>query len=193
MDDVPDDQGLTEQLVARIKAGDQDAWNDLYGRYRDRLLVAIRSRLGVRIRERMESEDVLQSVVRDALVELDRFEWRGGGSLQRFLNVMINHKIGNQARKIQAQKRAGEVPLKESAMAPAGGQLSYTNRPLYERLERCLQQLPPEMREVVLLRKVEGLSSKDAAEAMGKSDAAVRKLYSRAVAQLQELMIKDGR
>ena len=192
MDDVPQPEEITEELVARIKAGDKDAWNALYARYRDTLLIAIRCRLGARARKRMESEDVLQSVVGDALDELDRFEWRGKGSLRRFLNVLISNKIQNHVRKLNAQKRAGEVPLNDDVAGPDRPRLPYDNQPVYEKLEKCLKQLPPEMNEVVLLRKMEGLSSKQAAEAMGKSDAAVRKLYSRALARLAELMAGIG-
>ena len=49
--------------------------------------------------------------------------------------------------------------------------------------------LPPEeMARGVRLRKSEGRSSKDAAEALGKSDDAVRKIYSRALSRLASLM-----
>lgn len=63
---------------------------------------------------------------------------------------------------------------------------TYQNGERFERLERAMRLLPPEMEQV--LRQVDGLSSKEAAQVLGKSDAALRKLYSRAVARLGTLM-----
>lgn len=180
-------EDITEDLVARIQAGEREAWSDLYNRFHDSLLLAVRCRLGPFLRTRLDSEDVLQSVVRDAIGELDGFEWRGEGSLRHFLNKLVTHKIQNHVRSLKAQKRRGEVPLTDSLYENCKT-LSYRNQEVFERLETCLKKLPEEMQEVVLLRKIEGLSSQEAAEVLGKSDDAVRQLYSRALKQLTTLM-----
>ncbi len=65
---------------------------------------------------------------------------------------------------------------------------SYHNADRFVELERAMRLLPPEMEQVLVLRKVDGLSSKETAEVLGKSDSAVRKLYSRSVARLGSLM-----
>ena len=102
---------VTEEMVARIQAGEHDVWNDLYKHYRDALLLTVRCRLGPRLRARLDSEDILQSVFGDALRELDRFEWRGEGSLRHFLGTLVTHKVRNHVRKLETKKRKGEVPL----------------------------------------------------------------------------------
>lgn len=190
----PQDDSFTIDLVNRIQGGDDDAWNDLYGRYHDELLFAVRCRLGPGLRRHLQSEDVLQSVMRDALGDLHRFEPRGPGSLKHFLNVLITNKIRDRVDTYGAQKRAGTVPLTDSVAAAVSDgtpELRYHDAVRYERLERCMARLPEDMRQVVLLRKLEGLSSKDVAEMLEKSDAAVRKLYSRALARLTALMAED--
>ena len=56
--------------------------------------------------------------------------------------------------------------------------------PRYERLEHALRQLPRDMRDAVRMRRFEGMGSAEIAARTGRSDAAVRKLLSRAMARL---------
>lgn len=59
---------------------------------------------------------------------------------------------------------------------------------LTTRTAAALAQLPPEAREVVLLRDVQGLSTREAAEVLGVSEGAVKVRLHRAHARLRELV-----
>ncbi len=185
------------QLVRRIRAGDADAWTDLYARYRDPLLLAIRLRLGSGLRRRLDSEDVLQSVMKDAVAGIGGFEPRGAGSLLRWLRVRATNKIRRRAAWHGARKRSGDVPL-DAAFAggdPAGDPraIAYRDAERYEKLERAMRDLPEEMREVVLLRQVEGLSNEEAAAVLRKTPEAASKSHARAMARLAlRLGAQDG-
>jgi len=182
---------LSLELVRRIQAGEPEAWERLYRRYHDVLLFSIRSRLGRGLRAWLQSEDILQSVVKDALGDLERFEPRGPGSLEHFLHVCVLNKIRTKAAFYGARRRAGEerVPTSELDELPrAAGEPRYLDGARYERLERGVAQLPDPMREVVLLRSVEGLGNEEAAVLLGKSPAATSKLYNRALARLGTLL-----
>lgn len=193
----PPDERESLELVARIQRGDRAAWDGLYSRYHDQLLLAIRMRLGSGLRRHLQSEDILQSVALEAFQELDAFEYRGRGSLERFLQRLVIHKIRDRADTFRAEKRAGAVPLDEevsrSLSAPDAESDGYHDGERYERLERALRALPEDLREVLLLRKLDGLSSKETAERLGKSDDAVRKTYSRALARLTLLVAEPQR
>ena len=193
LEDVPY-EGVTVDLLARIRAGDDAAWEALYRRYHDDLLFAVRAHLGPGMRSKLESEDVLQSVAIQALKALPSFEPRGPGSLRHYLHKMIVNKIRDRADYHAAAKRGGGVRLATSELQrlPDGAEPTYHDGARFEQLERALRLLPPEMERVIVLRKVDGLTSKETAEALGKSDAAVRKLYSRAIARLGALM-KEAR
>lgn len=178
---------LSLELVRQIQAGDRQAWERLYLRYHDALLFAIRSRLGSNLRAWLQSEDILQSVVKDALRDLERFEPRGPGSLQHYLHVCVLNKIRSKAAHFGAEKRAGERRVPSSvldALPEASGAPRYHDGARYERLELGLAQLDEPMREVVLLRSVEGLSNEEAAGILKKTPAATSKLYNRALARL---------
>lgn len=187
----PPPESASLDLVARIQEGDDTAWEELYRRYHDQLLLVVRTRLGSKLRARLTSEDIFQSVVADAVKALRRFEYRGPGSLERFLRTMVLNKIRDRADTFGAQKRSGEVPAGDAFLervpAPDSG-AGYFEAETYERLERELERLPEDMREVLVLRRIEGLSSQEAARRLGKSDAAVRKAYSRALARLATRM-----
>ncbi len=185
-DELPGD-ARTVELVRRMQAGEEAAWNELYRAYRDDLLFYVRARMGNQLRAAFQSEDVLQSVALEAFRELPRFEPRGSGSLRRFLHVLVHNKLCDLADRQGASKRANSVPLTDALAAELRGdtaaELAYTD-PVYERLERAVQRLPEDMREVLLLRRFDGLSSQEVAQQLGKSDDVVRKLHSRAMARL---------
>ena len=179
-------------LVRRIQEGDDRAWDALYLRYRDRLLLSIRCRLGAGLRARMESEDILHSVFRDALSDLHRFQPQNPHSVNRYLHVCVLNKIRSKADYYAAQKRSGEVPLSDSIIQripnAVDAEPRYTEGERFERLEKALARLPDDMREVILLRRIEELPNRDAAQALGKSPEAASKLYNRALAKLAILM-----
>ena len=184
-------ESRTLELVACLQDEDSSvqgrAWSELYRRYHDELLLVVRARLGARLRAHLESEDVLQSVALEAFRAMPRFEPRGEGSLRRFLHTLVVNKIRDRADTYGAQKRAGAVPLSDALLETVPSEspqpCAYYDD-AYARLERALGRLPDEMREIVVLRRLEGLPSKEVAETLGKSDGAVRKLYSRALARL---------
>lgn len=188
----PPDENASLELVARLKQGDQRAWEELYARYHDRLLLAARTRLGQGLRRFLQSEDILQSVALEAFRDLRAFEYRGKGSLDRFLHRLVLNKIRDRADTFGAQKRSGAVALDDARLdeiaEPERADIGYRDGERYEQLERCLAALPDDLREVLLLRKIDGLGSKEIAERLGKSDDAIRKSYSRAVARLTILV-----
>lgn len=180
------------ELIRRAQDGETAAWESLYLRYRDQLLFSIRCRLGHGLRARLESEDILHSVFRDVIGDLRQFEPRGAESLNHYLHVCVLNKIRSKADYYGAQKRQGEVPLSHSLVATIpserDGRLAYVDDARYERLERALTRLPDDMREVVLLRRIEELSNKETAEVIGKTPEATSKIYNRALARLGTLM-----
>ena len=61
-----------------------------------------------------------------------------------------------------------------------------------ERIKAVLAQLPPDQRDVVLLRIISDLSIEDTAAALGKRPGAVKSLQHRAMASLRRLLADEG-
>lgn len=178
---------ISNELVRRVKEGDDHAWEDLYLRYRDRLLFSIRCRLGAELRRRIDSEDILQSVVREALTDIDRFTPQSPNAFEHYLFVCVHNKIRAKWAYFAAERRdlrkSVEIDAAEEIVVGPRGAPRYAN-PTFERLEDALRSLPDEMREVVLLRKTEGLSNEETAAIIKKSPEATSKILNRAVAKL---------
>jgi len=193
--EVSDESSI--ELVARLHAGDQRSWETLYLRYRDRLILSIRCRLGPHLRSRLESEDILQSVFKDVIEDVVRFEHRGTGSLNRYLHACVLNKIRRKAEHFSARKRSGEIPLSDSILDRIPGSTeaepNYIDAERFEMLERALARLPEEMREVIVLRRVEELSNIEAARTIGKTPEATSKLYNRSLARLAVWMRPGSR
>lgn len=194
---APPEESRSLDLVQRIKAGERAAWDELYARYHDQLLLAVRMRLGAGLRRYLQSEDIFQSVALEAFEALGRFEYRGTGSLERFLRTLVVNKIRDRADLFGAEKRGGaQAPgafdESHADSQPAGPGPSYYDAPQYERLERALNALAAEERELIVLRKLEGLSSQEVAAHLGCSDEAARKAFSRAMARLTGLLTASG-
>ncbi len=185
-------------LVQRIRQGERGAWNELYQRYHDQLLLAVRMRLGPGLRRFLSSEDIFQSVALEAFRALGGFEYRGEGSLERYLRTLVVNKIRDRADTFAAEKRAGGVTLDAdlaASLAAPGASLegpTYRDAERYERLERALNALSAEQRELIVLRKLEGLSSQEVAARLGLGDDAARKAFSRAMARLATLLAASG-
>ena len=191
--EAPDD-ARTIELLDRIRQGDEEAWTRLYRMHHDELLFVIRQQLGSKLRSLLQSEDILQSVALEAFRDLPQFEHRGPGSLRAFLHKMVLHKIRDRADYHAAQKRGNPIPLRASLMegVAATEEPRFFDSQRYEKLERALAALPEDMRTAIVARRFEGLSSREAALRCGRSDDAMRKLYSRAMARLTLLVQADS-
>ena len=176
-------QEPTRSLVARAKAGDGRAFDELVDRYRLRLSRRIEARMGAEVRSRIEVGDVLQETIACALQSIGKFRWQGEKSFYAWLGSIAEHVISNIARK----KSWKHLQLKHDI---AGGNVS-PSRVLrrcerFDRLGKALDSLAPDLRESLVLARVKGLKITEIAERMHRSPNAVYKLLARALLQLKE-------
>lgn len=177
-------------LLREARRGSPEAVSALLERYGPRLHLLIRARLGRYLRRRLESRDILQATLLQAFQDLDRFEGSGSRSLMAWLGTIAVHEIRDQAEFHGRLKRdaAREYTLC-SAIDPVARQLRSEVSRLQlqeetEQLEKALDELREEHREILLLRGLEELSFPEVAERLGKSPDACRMLYARAKAAL---------
>ncbi len=187
-------------LIERIRRGDCDAFTPLFERYRARLAVLIHYRLGPQMRAQVEADDILQETLLRAFQQLDQFTYRGPGSFMHWLSQIAEHAIIDTARRQnRAKRRADEtVPLR-SESRPDGADPADLNTPSrilagkegLRRLLNSLDRLPPQYREAILLAKIEGLSTQEVADRLGRNRAAAALLLHRALRQLRAMQDDD--
>ncbi len=183
-------------LIERFRGGDTAAFGELSAKYRPRLAVLIHYKMSDDLRERVEVDDVLQEVFFAASRDIGGFTYRSPGSFMSWLARIADHVIIDLARGAGRQKRHAEEMLRfRSASNPGGPEpvdLQTPSRIFAEqeglqRLVDRLNALPDEYRQAIVMAKIEGLTTVEMAERLGRSREAVAVLLHRAVQRLREL------
>ena len=183
-------------LVEQVKAGDQQAFTRLFHKCQRRLAVLIHFKLSPAMRGKVEVDDILQETLLRGYRDLEHFTYRGPGSFLRWLQSIAEHVIIDAARYQGRDRRAAaEVPLRSESnpLGPEPADSHTPRRLLREResvdalLDR-LNALPEDYREVILLAKIEELSTTEIAERLGKSREAVAVLLFRALKRFRALL-----
>jgi len=183
-------------LLERIRAGDESAFSAIFQRYSPRLTVLIHYKLGTEMRNHVEVDDILQETFLAASQQLDKFTYRNPGSFMSWISRIADHVIVDNARYHGRQKRhPGEFVRLRTESNPRGAEAVDSATPSRilarkERLQQVLKRLdtlPEDYRRVILLAKIEGLTTGEIAERLGKSRENVAVLLHRAIQSLREL------
>jgi RNA polymerase sigma-70 factor (ECF subfamily) len=185
-----------DELLQRLRAGDEAAFMDLVDRYGPLMLrVAL-----MHVSSRAVADEVVQEAWLGVLRGLDRFEGRSS------LKTWILRIVANQARTRGGRERR-TVPVSaltgdddEPAVDPARfrpfddprypGGWTLPPAPLPEdrllaeetlaRVREAISRLPPRQQEVILLRDVEGWEPEEVGDALGLTPGNQRVLLHRA-------------
>ncbi len=202
----PIDNQKTRHLVTLAKEGNQPALNQLCSVYGERVRRIIRFRLDRKLRPKLDSVDVVQDALILALGGLKDFTYRSEGDFLRWLSRIAENKLRDILDKFYADKRdiRKEIPFKKEGESTEGGfagaaepigtttpSVIMRKKEALDRLEKALDELKPEYKEVVMLKRIEGLSYAEIAERLGKTTDAVGMLLSRAMAALTIAYGKD--
>lgn len=189
----------TSDLAAAAARGDSQAVEQLLERHLPGLRAFVRLRVGREVRAKESSSDLVQSVCREVLQNIERFQHPSPAAFRQWLYTTALRKIVNRAEYWRAEKRAGG---REQALASEADEQRLLDcyhsfstpsraaivREEVERVERAFEKLTEEQRQVVTLAHVVGLSRADIAREIGKSEGAVRVTLHRALARLSELL-----
>ncbi|MFH0945306.1 MAG: sigma-70 family RNA polymerase sigma factor [Planctomycetota bacterium] len=187
------------EMVSRALNGDQAAIDTLYRIYQQRLVGVAHRKLGNTLHGLMESVDLVQSVWSDILKDLDQFEDQGPDSFFRWLHACLIRKIHSKRRYHQAQKREAKrtSAWPEAGLAGPRGASDPTPSQNVSGLEsttslqQALDRFPDLQRQVLILRMRDSLSFGEIGERVGRSEEATKKIYSRSLAKLIELLPSD--
>ena len=185
-----------EELVARARAKDFAAFEQLLDRYEDKIF-----RLAYRfVRNETEAKEILQDTFLSIWRKLDTF--KGDAQFSSWLyRVAANAAL----MRLRAQKRHPEVSTEELPIdfldnyghLPAGGE-NWAKRPddelqseeLRRHIQAAVDELPEIYRTVFLIRDVEGLSTEETAEVLQISIPTVKTRLHRARLALRETITK---
>jgi RNA polymerase sigma-70 factor, ECF subfamily len=167
-------------LAARAGGGDQAAFETLVLRHADRLHAALR-RFGL---TPTEADEVAQETLLRAWRALPRFEARAGFFTWLY-RIAFNEAQRRLARR-PAEPSLGADPLDAVVDPRPPTDAAAEHHELAAALRRGLLELAPELRAAVVLRDVESLSTRQAAEILALSEAAFKSRLHRGRTELRD-------
>jgi RNA polymerase sigma-70 factor (ECF subfamily) len=197
---APEKESLARTIVEFNAAcdGDKEAANRLWNRYYEKLIPAVRIRLGQKLRGKIETMDVVQSVFYEAVRGAETKEFESEGHFRAWLNRLVENRIRKEARYFNRQKRDFN---KEEALMHSRGEEQQPDKTLgprpvsivehfdeLARMEKALEKVPEDTREVLVMRYFEELTYQEIGERIEKSEEATRKIVNRAVQLLAREM-----
>jgi RNA polymerase sigma-70 factor (ECF subfamily) len=194
---------LFQVLVAALRAGDNDAWKQVAARYTNRLVALARSRLGQRLRQKVDSEEVVQSVYRSFYRGLKegRYALQGWDALMGMLVVLTMRRCcrwhahyHTQSRNVDREVTLGSGGAEQSAPVevPTGREPADRNPTpeeaamLIETIQQTLQDLDEREREIVLLGLL-GDSEQEISQQVGRTQYTVRQVCKQYAELIQGL------
>ncbi|MGH9778355.1 MAG: RNA polymerase sigma factor [Candidatus Acidiferrales bacterium] len=133
-----------------------------------------------RVRERAAAEDLTSEVFHRALKSLPRFEWRGVPFVVWLLRIARNALADHWQRTAREQGNPGPEETEDAIDLEEVEQRA--------QLFRSVEALPPDQRRVVVERFVEQHSIREIAQALGRTEGAVKQLQFRALENLRARM-----
>jgi len=199
------DTNTTQALLERARSGDDAALGRLLESYSNYLMLLARVQIGRRIQGKVDAGDVVQEVFLEAHRQIANFRGTTEAELVAWLRkilagqlaLTLRRYLGTKGRDVNLERELG-AQLDQSSQALDGGFVASTSTPSQHVSRReqavlladALDRLPPDYREVIILRHLESLPFAEVASRMGRSEDSVQKLWVRALASLRKSM--DG-
>jgi RNA polymerase sigma-70 factor (ECF subfamily) len=183
-------------LMARLRAGDEAAAEEVFRRFTQRLIGLARQHLDQQIRHKLDPEDVLQSVYRSffrrqAEGHYDLDSWEG---LWGMLTVITVRKCGHRVKYYRAARRDVQrevAPAVSDTLGPDWEALAREPTPsaaalLAETVEQLLRGLSEREREVVALGLC-GYTPAEISPRVGRTERTVQRVLKRVRQRLEQM------
>ena len=169
--DAPGEADDDRQLMARAQRGERGAFDSLVGKYHRAVFSYARRVLG--------DEDLAQEAAQETFVRA--FKYRASfdatsGSVRGWLFAVAANRVRDLAKARRDRPRALEDGDADG-VAAAGGEDAlavFARGALREAVVRAVEELSPELREVLALKYLSDLSYEEVAKALGLSVSAAK-------------------
>jgi len=166
-----------DSLVAKSAAGDFEAFGELYAMYLDRIYRYV----FYQVKDKMAAEDLSEEIFMKAWRALGSYKGKERTFLSWLYRIAHNHVIDS------FRTRRQNSSLDMETATGSSDPMREAERNLEEQeILRLVSCLPPQQKEVIILKFIEGLDNRDIQEITGKSQGAIRAIQMRALATLRQ-------
>ena len=194
----------TDNLLDRVQRGDSRATDQLFGKYRERLRCLVSIRLDQRVAARVDASDVIQDTFAKAAKRIEEYAedrpiafypWLRKLAIDRIVELHREH-IRAQRRSVTRERidergspelsECGRKALLQQLVSMGDSPSQQTiRREETERAQSAVDRLPVMDREVLVLRYLEQLNSKEAAAVLGISENTYAQRHLRAIRRVR--------
>lgn len=169
-------------LVERMQAGDREAFGIVY----ERLAPKVYGYLYHHTNGRAQlAEDLTEEVFLKVLEKLDRYQDRGLPFASWVYRVAHNHLVDY----FRGQPKQGTVSIEDCYnLAEVRAEKTLDQTLTHSELTRALERLTEDQRRVIVLRFLQGMNIAETAEAIGKTEDAIKKLQARGLMALRRVL-----
>ncbi len=168
-------------VIDRARSGDRAAFAELYDTHVD----SVYRYLMYRVREPSDAEDLASEVFTRAFANIHRYKWQGKSFLAWLYTIARNAVTDRRRRDRPTVELDNAYGL--AAQGPTAHELAVRGEDV-EALRGAVKHLTGEQQEVLVLRFVENLSSREVANILGKNEGAIRALQFRALGRLRKIL-----
>ena len=165
--------------MLRAKAGDGEAFGQLYDRY----LPGVHRYIGWRVGSTELAQDLTSETFLRALRGISTFTWQGR-DFRAWLFTIARNLMADHFKSSRYRLEIPTADMLDADRATDGPEGDVIDSVTNAALIAVVKQLKPEQLECVVLRFFHGLSVAETALAMGKKDDAIKSLQYRALRSL---------
>jgi RNA polymerase sigma-70 factor (ECF subfamily) len=167
-----------ERLLVEAAQRDPRKFGDLYELHFERIYAFVSRRVG----DRQTAEDLTSDVFHKALANLPSYELRGSPFAAWLFRIAAN-AVADQSKRAARESTVGAGQSSEPSVQPDLEAIEHRAR-----LFRLVKELPDDQRRVIIQRFVEQKSIREIAQALARSEGAVKQLQYRALESLRAQM-----
>jgi RNA polymerase sigma-70 factor (ECF subfamily) len=186
-----------DSLMNRLRDGDEAAAREVFQRYAHRLIGLARSRLSNLMQQKVDPEDVIQSVFKSFFLRQadGRFDLENWDSLWAMLTVITLRKCGHRVEYFRAAcrdvRREADVGPTDEDSSAAWEAVAREPSPseavmLGETLEQMLEPLDERERQIVVM-SLQGFTIVEIAEEVRRSERTVQRVLEHVRKRLRRL------
>lgn len=171
------------QIIKKIQQGETEEFGRLYDSYIEKIYKFVY----YKTHHKETAEDIVSLVFIKAQKKIQNFDL-STGTFQSWLYTIARNTVIDHYK---TKKHDSNIEDAWDLSSDENIELDTDMKMSLEKLETYISKLKSDQRDILIMRLWQGLSYKEIAEALGKSEASCKMTFSRSIKKLREEMPAD--